>query len=334
LNVKPNFKGIWVAVAVTLLAAGGVFAQTVGKVNITPAKGCYMGAYLYGIGWPDFIKKTGGKKFAISMTFLGFAVGNETFPKAQCEAYWALGMISDITMEPSTQKLQDIIDGKYDPVYKGWAAGVKEFGNPIFLRWGHEMNGDWYTWSGAKNGAGTLNGYGDPAKPDGPERYVAAFKRIHDIFDKEGATNVLWIWCPNIGGVTGAWNDIANYYPGDAYVDWIGMDGYNWGDANKSIGWKSFEGIYDGFIAGLDAINKDKPLIIGEFACNEAGGNKAEWILDAFEKIRTKYTRIKAFVWFNISKEAKWPLQSSPESREAFKKAMSDPYYLDKIQVN
>ncbi|MBN1411722.1 MAG: hypothetical protein JW969_12820, partial [Spirochaetales bacterium] len=290
------------------------------------------GAYLHKISWEDFEKKT-GKKYAIAMNFLSFQMSNESFPKGGCEAYWALGKIYDITLQPSNQKLQDIIDGKYDGIYHKWGAGAKELGSPIFLRWAHEMNGDWYTWCGVNNGGATLDGFGDPSKPDGPERYVAAYRRIHDIFDEEGAVNVLWIWCPNIGSAfSGSWNDFENYYPGDAYVDWLGMDGYNRG-INNNAQWETFDEVYEDIYAAMEKINKDKPMIIGEFASAEKGGNKAEWITDAFVKIKTKYVRIKAFIWFNLYKEAKWPVDSSAESLEAFRQAMKDPYYLEEIKI-
>ncbi|MBN1411997.1 MAG: hypothetical protein JW969_14205 [Spirochaetales bacterium] len=303
------------------------------RVNITPEKGCYAGVYLFRDSWQYFEKKT-GKKFAIAMNFMSIQSSGEDFPRGVSEAYWALGKIYDITIEPHLQKLQDIIDGKYDGIYRKWGAGAKELGIPLIFRWGHEMNGKWYTWCGAKNGGATLDGFGDPSRPDGPERYVAAYRRIHDIFDEEGAMNAVWIWCPNIGpAFSSSWNDFENYYPGDEYVDWLGMDGYNWGNVKNHPGWVTFDEVFESMYAAMERINPDKPMIIGEFACTEKDGNKAEWITDAFDRIKTKYTRIKAFVWFNLIKEALWPVDSSVESLEAFRNAMKDPYYLEEIKI-
>jgi beta-mannanase len=295
---------------------------------IVPDSGCYTGAFLYGISLADYNKIT-GKKTAIGMWFASIQTGREQFPVNGCEAKWALGQLPSITVEPQTMKLQDIIDGKYDELYTRWANGAKAFGKPVMIRWAHEMNGNWYYWSGIKNGGGTLDGYGDPNIPDGPERYVDAYRRIHDIFINQGCSNVIWIWCPNAGSpVVDDWNDIKFYYPGDEYVDWIGMDGYNWGDVNKDLGWQSFSQIYTSIYEEIETINKDKPIIIGEFASAEKGGNKGEWITDTFYQIKHHFPRIKAFVWFQYHKEAAWTVNSSRESEKAFQKALSDPYFL------
>ena len=90
-------------------------------------------------------------------------------------------------------------------------------GRPLMLRFGHEMNGDWYGWSGARNG-GSLAA---------PEQFVATWQYVHRRFTSAGATNVTWVWCVNHESVPNAsWNVPENYYPGDAYVDWTCADGY------------------------------------------------------------------------------------------------------------
>ena len=102
------------------------------------------------------------------------------------------------------------------------------------------------------------------------------------------------VWCPNNTDQPGdAWNNIAAYYPGDQYVDWVGMDGYNWGTtANTS--WQSFDAVFSDIYRQLTALTA-KPLMIGEFACAEQGGDKAAWISDALLKIGTAYPRVKLF---------------------------------------
>jgi len=145
-----------------------------------------------------------GKGVAISALYTDWNGGfNSGLPNANA----MVGRITFYTWEyksgPEMYKdypggpLQALIDGMYDDYLRGWAVGVRDFGKPIFIRWGHEMNGNWYLWSGIKNGGGTLDGFGDPTKADGPERFVAAYRYIHDFFENNGATNVLWVWCPN-----------------------------------------------------------------------------------------------------------------------------------------
>ena len=104
--------------------------------------------------------------------------------------------------------------------------------------------------------------------------YVAAYRHIHDIFVAEGATNVIWAWCPNVTDVDNSNATTMNYYPGDDYVDWTGVDGYNWGSTNG--GWQTFQEVFRNIYPLLAA--KGKPIIIGEMASTELGGDKAAWI--------------------------------------------------------
>lgn len=235
--------------------------------------------------------------------------------------------------------LDAITSGHYDEYLDNWANGMREFGGPVLLRFGHEMNGDWYPWSGIFNGAGTLDGYGDPTLPDGPERFVDAYRYIHNRFTENGAENVLWVWCPNapfsgMQTALGDWNNAAAYYPGDEYVDWMCFDGYNWGDSafgqTFNARWTSFDEIFASSYAELQAINPEKPIIIGEFASTEEGGDKAAWISDTFQKIRADYPQIRAIIWFHISKETDWRIDSSDAALEAYRNAVADDYWLAK----
>ena len=133
-------------------------------------------------------------------------------------------------------------------------------------------------------------------------------------------------------GSTG-WNNAENYYPGDAYVDWLCFDGYNWGESSFgqqfNSQWESFDDIFKESYQRLQKISKEKPIIIGEFSSTEEGGNKADWVADAFEKLENDYSQIKAIVWFHIAKETDWRIDSSPESLEAFRSALDgNPYWL------
>jgi hypothetical protein len=95
------------------------------------------------------------------------------------------GRIPLVNWEPFTPKLDDIIAGAHDTMIHQRATVAKGLGQPFFLDFGAEMNGDWSPWGGAQNG-------------QGPDKYVAAYKHIHDIFVADGATNVVWAWCPNV----------------------------------------------------------------------------------------------------------------------------------------
>jgi beta-mannanase len=114
-----------------------------------------------------------------------------------------------------------------------------------------------------------------------------------------------------------------DYYPGDSYVDWTGVDGYNWGTANG--GWQSFQQVFKDIYPLLAA--KKKPIIIGEMSSAEAGGDKAKWIDEIIPTLRTSYPLIKCVIWFDINKEADWRISSSRGSEASFIRMAKDPFF-------
>src|SRR6202021_2452613 len=107
--------------------------------------------------------------------------------------------------------LASIIAGDYDAYITNWATAAKAWGHPFFLRFAHEMNGNWYPWAASVNG----NTAGE---------YIQAWQHVHNIFVSVGATNATWVWCVNV--VAGMPTPIGQVYPGDNYVDWLALDGY------------------------------------------------------------------------------------------------------------
>ena len=114
-----------------------------------------------------------------------------------------------------------------------------------------------------------------------------------------------------------------DYYPGDAYVDWTGVDGYNWGTTNG--GWQTFQQVFKDIYPLLAA--KKKPIMIGEMSSAQAGGDKGKWIDEIIPTLRASFPLIKCLVWFDINKEADWRISSSPESEAAFIRMAKDPYF-------
>jgi beta-mannanase len=282
--------------------------------------GVYWGAFLGDNTTAFAADKYGeiyGKKMAIVMWFIDW---NSDFPLPLCSVLYKNGYIPDITWEPwlysdkNAINLDKIINGKFDEYIKNFARGAKTYGNILFLRVGHEFNGDWYPWCIVNNN-------------NDPEKFKKAWIHIHDIFDSEGATNVRWIWCPNSGtAIKAAWNNPILAYPGDNYADWIGIDGYNFGTYQSWSSWQTFDDIFGPMYALLSVKIKDKPFMIPEFACADRGGDKAAWI-SSLEAAFKKYPRIKAFVWFDINKEMDWRINSSPGSLSAFKQLISSSYF-------
>ena len=208
--------------------------------------------------------------------------------------------------------LQNIINGNFDAYITKWAQASKSWGHPYFLRFAAEMNGNWYPWSEQVNG----NSAG---------QYVKAWQHVHNIFSAQKVTNVTWVWSPNTEH-TGS-TSLAELYPGAAYVDWVGMDGYNWSTVSGHR-WQSFSSIFSRTYKDLLALSLGKPLMVAETASAEVGGDKAAWITDAFTtQLATKFPQIKAVIWFNENKETDWRIESSASAQAAFASALSSSMY-------
>jgi hypothetical protein len=246
--------------------------------------------------------------------------------KPQYDAMWQRGIIPLVDWASWTSSakpqhkqpkfaLRRIIDGDHDAYIRRWAKEAKAWGHPFFLRFNWEMNGDWFPWSEARNG----NRSGE---------YVAAWRHVHDIFSAEGVTNVKWVWCPNVIDPRSKVR-ISQYYPGGQYVDWLCIDGYNWGtNPAKPDHWKSFAALFGPTYSALTRISS-KPIMIGEVSSTEFGGSKAAWITDALTKtLPRKFPRIQALLWFNWNADSMdWVLESSPKAKAAFAQGIASSYY-------
>jgi hypothetical protein len=211
--------------------------------------------------------------------------------------------------------LQSIINGDYDHMIHARARALHKFGHWVFLRWGWEMNGDWNEWSGANN------------QPNGPSKFVRAWRRIRNIFWQENAWNVVFVWSPNDGDLPEAkWNHFTNYYPGDKYVDWVGVDGFNWGGAKSWSDWISIDAIIHPVYS---TYHWRKPIMIAETGSVEQGGSKAKWISHARRALARKYPAIAAFIYYNGSDDegAYWKVDSSRSAFQAFRNMGHDPYW-------
>jgi hypothetical protein len=281
----------------------------------TSAKaGCAVGAFVNGLENLASFQSAIGQKLAVVLWYVHW---QEPFPSAEAEIVAANGSVPLITWEPwLAGGLAAITAGSCDHYIRAFLQAAKEWGKPILLRFGHEMNGNWYPWAGAHNGENA-----------GPDRYQEAWRYIYNVKQEVGAANVALVWCPNSYSIpAAAWNKAVNYYPGDAYVDWLGLDGYNWGYDR----WQDFDAVFADLYAQLAALPA-KPLMIGEFASSENGGSKAAWITDAFAKLKASYPRVKLLCWFNINKERDWRVDSSAAALAAFKNALPNGYFSSKM---
>jgi Glycosyl hydrolase family 26/Bacterial Ig domain len=217
--------------------------------------------------------------------------------------------------EPNFQ-LSDVIEGHHDAYIRKFAEAAKAWGHPFFLRFNWEMNGGWFAWAEGVNG----NKEGE---------YVAAWRHVHDIFAQVGATNATWVWCPNVDPEN-QMQGLTSLYPGDAYVDWTGLDGYNWGtNPTRPDRWRSFDSLYSSTYKKITGtVAPSKPLMISEVGSTEYGGSKAAWIEDMLAKIPTNYPKIRGLLWFDKFDDGMdWPLETSVSATKAFAEGIQNPAY-------
>lgn len=238
------------------------------------------------------------------------------------EAIWNSGAVPCMTWEPMNivdnveraVPYQEILQGTYDS-YLDWVASeIKSWDKLVIIRFAHEMNLSRYHWGT------TLDDYG----PSSTGIYVSLFQYVVSFFRNKHVDNVLWAFCPNADSVPNEdWNIAKNYYPGDEYVDILGMDGYNWNiDASlaKAGGqawhnpWRSFNEIFEPIYSQLRKISVNKPLIVFETASVDRSQDEKKllWIKEALNISRQ--WDIQGIVWFQVDKEEKWKFKQEKNS--------------------
>jgi Glycosyl hydrolase family 26 len=209
---------------------------------------------------------------------------------------------------------KDTASGRHDDIFGQRADAVKALGQPIFLRWFWEADGE----------------RASKKKPAGsPQQYVAAWRHLHDLFQSHGATNAVWVWCPvSLHFYRGT---AQPFYPGDDVVDWICADGYNWAPGKPNTPYQSFQSLFEAFYKFGNEHNK--PLMVGETGVQENNpGDKTNWIKAMRESVKQHYPNVVAFLYFDVDDSGSngnydWRLNSSPEAIAAFKDMALDPYF-------
>lgn len=307
------------ALSVTLVTSFGwpTTAAATAPTGPTSAGGVGVGRG-WGVAVPGVPADLGG------LRALGDAVGsgpkvvmwydawsnNAPFPAAAAARVAGTGALPEVTWEPwnpAQGVLQPaytdarIAAGAFDSYIRSYAESVAAYGKPVLIRFAQEANGTWYPWAAGVNGNTSA-------------QYVAAFRHVHEVVAQAGASNARWAWTPNVPypGST----DLAGLYPGDGYVDRVGLDGYNWGTTQSWSTWTGFWDIFGPGVALLQALSR-RPIWIGEVASTETGGDKASWIRDMWAAL-SAHPEVTGFTWFDYDKETDWRIGSSAAALTAF----------------
>jgi hypothetical protein len=268
-----------------------------------------------------------GKGTSLLLFYESWEYNNQlqAFPTGQMEAIRKHGSIPVLAWEPDDYplganqpqfSLASIINGTWDTFLRQYAVEAKAWGHPFFLRYASEMNGKWTSWSEFNSG----NSAG---------QYARAWRHVHDIFTSVGATNATWVWCPQFEDVPYT-TPIEELYPGNAYVDWAGIDGYNFSIDLNGTPWMSFSQIFRAtYDHLLNFLPPSMPIMIGETGSVEDGGSKAGWITDALTaQLPANYPRIKGFIWFDsIDQNLNMGVDTSSQSLAAFRTAVASDNY-------
>jgi mannan endo-1,4-beta-mannosidase len=318
-----------------VLALAALHLGAAAQAQQTPR--ALLGVYYGNQGWAmnqvQAMEAWQGKRHAVLNLFTSWCNSKKTLDNLfnqQLPAVWANGNVPVITWEPylcsSATTPSDmtvrISRGDYDAYVNTWADRLRAFvngpdGQPgndddrrVYIRLAHEMNGDWYPWSAGTGG-------------NTPASYQAAWQKVRNIFTGKGfdSRTVQWIWAVNHEDVGTA--RAEDCYPTDAYVDWIAIDGYNWGASQGWSTWLAPEKVFGPMIARLRAKSPYKPLALTETASTSAttGGPdvnaKSAWITDFFNYALTSNARM--LVWFNEDKEADWAVFGGSNGTETYR---------------
>jgi mannan endo-1,4-beta-mannosidase len=304
-----------IGAAVALIAVGIVFAVYHGargakavppeprhhlyhaSYTLPPTSGSYIGLYPDGVpdsyaGVTAFTTATGVKPDVVPY-YSGWL---EPFQSSFAETAARHGAVPLVQLDPSHVSLAEVASGEYDGYLKAYAEAVRGYHHPVILSFGHEMNGNWYSWGYRHTPAAV---------------FVAAWRHIVNLFRALGARNVTWLWTVNIVHPLHGVPSPGRWWPGNSYVTWVGIDGYYY---NSSY---TFDPLFGPTIAAVRELTSD-PILIAETAVASTAGQSAK-IANLFAGVRLY--GLLGFVWFDSVHIEDWRI-SGPAAVAAFRRSV------------
>lgn len=234
------------------------------------------------------------------------------------QAIYDQGKVLEFTLQTTIYGVHDpdftmdVLNGVYDDDIDVIVEKVSRIKGPVLFRLNNEMNGDWCFY----------NAYWFQKDT---RLYIALWQYLYNQFEARGADNLIWVFNPNEMSFPGfKWNHYSNYFPGEKYVDIIGVTGYNTGNYYNGETWRDFETIYDEFMPEYKRVFKNYPMMITEFGSSSIGGDKAQWLRDMFDVI-DKYDFKVAIYWNSID-------YTSDNVKARIYKFDDDPMMIDVIK--
>jgi hypothetical protein len=225
----------------------------------------------------------------------------EGFQKTFAETAAIHGATTLVQMDPTDISLYEIAHGRYDSYLKSFAASVATLGHPVIISFGHEMNGNWYSWA---------------YHHSSPADFIAAWRHIVTLFRQQGAENVRWLWVVNSNSAqTGPVHD---WWPGSQYVTWVGVSGYYW------LPNETFSYIFGRVVADIRRFTQD-PVLIAETGVGPFRG-RSTGIRNLFAGLRKDH--YLGLVWFDrhsyggVYKGENWRLEGKTLALATFRTAL------------
>jgi hypothetical protein len=310
--------------AFVVLPEGGADAAPRPPAARTLAEQIRFGAYAWNLpytqGVLDDLQNTVQARVSISSYFYG---PGDVFPAAPETANASGGRDLLVAWEIGKFRYSEWTAGLHDAYLDQIAAAARSYPGVVYVRPWPEMNGDWNAFQPTPAGEKEFGGT--------PAEFIAAWRYVVDYLRAGGATRFRWVFNPTTDTYEGT-TDIRTIYPGDAWVDVLGLDGYNWGNPS-SWGWgpwRTFEDIYRAQYDRIAALHPTAPVWICEIGCKEpsyddgapriGSASKGRWITDMFGS--TTFPRVRAVCWFNGLKERDWRVNSSSEALKAMRTAL------------
>jgi Glycosyl hydrolase family 26 len=308
---RPGQGRLVLLVAVAIAAAAIAFAASrvisssprhgTAGTSLPTAPASYLGVYEPGSPQAfqpveDFAKVAGARPNIVGY-FSGWA---EPFARSFAERVRRHGAVTIVQIDPTYASVHGIATGAYDGYLRSYADSVRDFGHPVVIGFGHEMNADWYTW-----------GYRHVPAPT----FVAAWRHVVTLFRRQGASNVTWLW--TLQADTTATGPLRSWWPGARYVTWVGIDGYYYRPSD------TFARVFGKTIAQVRGFTR-KPVLLSETAAGPRAG-QATKINNLFTGMR-QYTTL-GLVWFDMTQHQgiyhqDWRIEDSPQAELAFRQSV------------
>jgi hypothetical protein len=207
-----------------------------------------------------------------------------------------------------TFTLDRIVKGDFDFDLRSWFdSAARIYRSPLIVEYGGEVNGCWEPWNGYWNGCGEPLTPGDNSTPDCADKFRAAYRHIIQIAREQEADNILWVFHVNYvdNPDNKTWNRLEQYYPGDEWIDWLGVSVYGMQeptDQDTDDDWPDFSSLMTNAYDRLNVLSDTKPIVVCEFGVTRHPRyDQAAWAEAALSDLVALclWPRVIGFSWWN-----------------------------------